>query len=394
MTKIYGLNIFSFSYIEDLIRNLFESNREEVPNATMMDLENQWDSFSVGIQKSIYGVISPPIIVTNRFGIPSVLDSVSGTRIALNIGILFFVCNNFLPLNYDSHSTRRSKPNYSDSIVVKKGTGYWRKSIDIGCIINQEPTVRIVGRDGLCAEVRDGRYSRGNAIALFPCKSNIDDLTQLWTLKADGTIRSNGDTLCLTTYDYSPGNYIMIFNCETAVPDATKWKICDNGTIINPRSSNVLSANSASINTTLIVAENLYSASQAWVISNNTLPFVTPIMNGELSNMCLQAFDYRIDLGYSECQSLEKRQMFALYPDSSIRPNDKREDCLTADVDNRKVIVAKCNGAAEQRWLFNRDYTISNLNSPLVMDIAVDNYIYLNPPTVPPGSQEWRVYFP
>lgn len=369
-----------FSYIEHFIRNLFESNREEVPSITMIDLENKWDSFSTGIQKSIDGAISPPIIVTNRYGNPSVLDHVFGSRIALNIGILYFVCNNHNPpLYYGNRKLwHRSQPTRRRNVEA-----------DI-CVIAQEPTIRIVGRNGLCAQVSD---DGGNAIVLWPCNSNIEDLSQLWTPKADGTIRSNGDILCLTAYGYDPGNYIMIYDCKTAVPDATKWEIWDNGTIFNPRSSLVLGANSPTINTTLVMMENVYSTGQAWVISNNTEPFVTPIMNEDLSNMCLQAFDDTTNnLGFSGCSSVERRQLFALYPDSSIRPNDKRDECLTAYIRDNIVIIAKCYDIAEQRWLFNTDYTISNLHTHLVM-VPVDDSIYLIPSSVPLHSRQWRVHF-
>ncbi|KAK1370590.1 hypothetical protein POM88_036682 [Heracleum sosnowskyi] len=147
----------------------------------------------------------------------------------------------------------------------------------------------------------------------------------------------------------------MIYNCtgNAYAVDATKWKKWDNGTIISPRSSLVLSATSGNMGIELTLQENVYATSQAWAVSNNT-----------------------------EAISGEMRQMFALYPDGSIRLNGNRDDCLTADHKSNMVAVALCNGGVEQRWSFNRDNTISNLNSGLVME-ARNNYLYLYPSSLP-----------
>ncbi|KAK1370574.1 Pulchelin B-chain [Heracleum sosnowskyi] len=178
----------------------------------------------------------------------------------------------------------------------------------------------------------------------------------------------------------------------TAVPDATKWEIWDNGTILNPRASLVLSATSGSARTTLTMQQNLYASSQAWVVSNNTQLTVIPIMNN-VGDMCLEAPDYSPRIIYRGCQSGERRQSFAVYPDGTIRPDRRRDDCLTALAGPGilGLVTAVCNGGAQQRWSFNRDYTISTLDTGLAID-ARNNTIFLYPREAR-ESQMWQAWF-
>nr|prf ricin E B [Ricinus communis] len=231
--------------------------------------------------------------------------------------------------------------------------------------MDPEPIVRIVGRNGLCVDVRDGRFHNGNAIQLWPCKSNTD-ANQLWTLKRDNTIRSNGK--CLTTYGYPSGVYVMIYDCNTAATDATRWQIWDNGTIINPRSSLVLAATSGNSGTTLTVQTNIYAVSQGWLPTNNTQPFVTTIVG--LYGMCLQANSGKVWL--EDCTSEKAEQQWALYADGSIRPQQNRDNCLTTDANIKGTVVKilSCGPASSgQRWMFKNDGTILNLYNGLVLDV-------------------------
>ncbi|KAK1370583.1 hypothetical protein POM88_036675 [Heracleum sosnowskyi] len=377
-----------YKYIEDFIGTIIRRQVQDVPSGTMIDLENEWGSLSTRIQNSIDGTISPPVVITNREGKKTSISTVT-TGLVVNIGILFFVCIRTsnaeiilttAPLHTDGATfTSISEP------IIRHPVGKGSRDRDT-CNKTGEPTVHIVGRNGLCATVKDGTYSDGNPIVLSPCKSN-EDVNQLWTLKADGTIISRG--MCLATNgDSSPG--VMLVNCKAALPVVTKWEVLvNNGTIKNPRSSLVLSATSGSMGTQLTLQENLYSTSETWVVANNTQPIITPIMNTGQFNMCLQATG--AEISYSKCQSGETRQIFAVYPDGSIRPNDKRDDCLAVNNSRNLVVVAGCNGSAEQRWSFNRDYTISNLDTGLIID-ALNNFIYLSISSVPRGTQEWQAW--
>ncbi|GMP72603.1 hypothetical protein CsSME_00030571 [Camellia sinensis var. sinensis] len=234
-----------------------------------------------------------------------------------------------------------------------------------------EPTIRISGRNGLCVDVRDGQYNDGNPIQLWPCESNAD-ANQLWTLKRDGTIQSNGK--CLTTYGYSPGVYVMIYNCDTAVTAATRWQVWDNGTIINPESALVLSAESENAGTTLTVETNIYASRQGWRASNNTDPFVTSIVG--FMDLCMQRNGNNVGLG--DCVSNQTDQKWAIYPDGSIRPQQNQNVCLTSNnhSQGRNIIIFGCsNGWSSQRWVFTNDGAILNLYNGMVIDVKDSNPI-------------------
>nr|prf ricin D Ala chain [Ricinus communis] len=233
--------------------------------------------------------------------------------------------------------------------------------------MDPEPIVRIVGRNGLCVNVRDGRFNHGNAIQLWPCKSNTD-ANQL-TLKRDNTIRSNGK--CLTTYGYPSGVYVMIYDCNTAATTADR-EIWNNGTIINPRSSLVLAATSGNSGTTLTVQTNIYAVSQGPLFTNNTQPWVTTIVG--LYGLCLQANSGQVVIEDSCSEKAE--QQWALYASGNINPQQRRDNCLTSDSNIRETVVKilSCGPASSgERWMFKNDGTILNLYSGLVLDVRASD---------------------
>ncbi|EEF30194.1 ricin homolog, truncated [Ricinus communis] len=211
-----------FQYIEGEMRTRIRYNRRSAPDPSVITLENSWGRLSTAIQESNEGAFASPIQLQRRNG--SKFNVYDVSILIPIIALMVYRCAP-PPSSQFSLLIRPVVPNFNADVCM-----------------DPEPIVRIVGRNDLCVDVRDGRFHNGNAIQLWPCKSNTD-ANQLWTLKRDNTIRSNGK--CLTTYGYSPGVYVMIYDCDTAVTDATRWQIWDNGTIINPRSSLVLAATRA-----------------------------------------------------------------------------------------------------------------------------------------------------
>ncbi|KAK1370573.1 Ribosome-inactivating protein [Heracleum sosnowskyi] len=197
-----------FRYIEHFVGNLIRRQVVQVPDQTTLDLENEWGTLSDRIQHSVDGTLDPPVLLTNREGIRNSISTVT-RGLALQIGILFFVCNrspNTNQLSLISTGGGTNCTNITEPIIrlpIEKGSAQMEAAGDT-CKNIGEPTIRIVGRNGLCADVRDGFYIDGNSIILWPCKSN-EDVNQLWTLKAEGTIRSNGK--CLTTRGGQTGGY-------------------------------------------------------------------------------------------------------------------------------------------------------------------------------------------
>ncbi|KAI7999634.1 hypothetical protein LOK49_LG09G01845 [Camellia lanceoleosa] len=346
-----------FRYIEQRVRQSITSAGYEHfrPDAGMLSLENKWGTLSYAIQESNQGVFSRPVQLQRPDYTFFNVDSAT-LSIVRNLALMLFVCNINQASSQFSPLIR--------SVVAPVDD-------DDDTCAEPEPTIRISGRNGLCVDVRDGQYNDGNPIQLWPCKSNTD-ANQLWTLKRDGTIQSNGK--CLTTYGYSPGVYVMIYNCDTAVTAATRWQVWDNGTIINPESALVLSAESENAGTTLTVETNIYASRQGWRASNNTDPFVTSIVG--FMDLCMQRNENNVGLG--DCVSNQTDQKWAIYPDGSIRPQHNQDVCLTSNnhFQGTNIIIVSCSpGWSSQRWVFTNDGVILNLYNGMVMEVKDSNPI-------------------
>ncbi|XP_052479672.1 agglutinin-1-like [Gossypium raimondii] len=153
----------------------------------------------------------------------------------------------------------------------------------------------------------------------------------------------------------------------TAVPDATKWEIRRDGNIRNPKSGLVLTASrysSTMIN--LVVDRNIYSSTQAWFVSNNTKPTVTTIVG--YNGLCLLASRSRVWL--EKCVKNDDEQLWAIYPDGTIRPKKNRNGCLKcAYPGGYSVTVGTCEGWVEERWQFQSDGTVLHVVNEQVMDV-------------------------
>nr|ABU95610.1 articulatin precursor [Viscum articulatum] len=314
-----------------------------LPDTYMLELETSWGQQSTQVQQSTDGVFNTPIRLAD-VTLSNVRDVIA------SLAIMLFVCSD--------------RPSSSLPLLIRPVVENSGGVDDVTCTIS-EPTVRIVGRNGLCVDVRDNEFHNGNPIQLWACKSNTDP-NQLWTIRRDGTIRSNGR--CMTTYGYSAGVYVMIFDCNRAAREATLWQIWGNGTIVNPRSNLVLGAASGSSGTTLTVQTLAYSLGQGWLASNDTAPREVTIYG--FRDLCMEANGERVWV--ETCASSKENQKWALYGDGSIRPKQNQGRCLTSQNDSVGTVIniVSCSaGSSGQRWLFTNEGTILNLNSGLVMDV-------------------------
>ncbi|XP_027352168.1 abrin-a-like [Abrus precatorius] len=333
-----------FRYISNRVRVSIRTGTAFQPDPAMLSLENRWDRLSGAVQQATQDTFPNEVTLTNIHNEPVIVNSLSHPTVAV-LALILFVCN---PLNANQ------SPLLIRSIVENSDT-----------CVPIEPTVRIGGRDGMCVDVSDDAYNNGNPIILWKCKDQLEE-NQLWTLKPDKTIRSKGK--CLTTYGYAPGNYVMIYDCTSAVPEATYWEIWDNGTIINPKSGLVLSAESSAMGGTLTVQKNDYRMRQGWRTGNDTSPFVTSII-GYL-DLCMEA--HGSNMWLADCDSNKKEQQWALYPDGSIRPVQNTNNCLTSEEHKQgaTIVMMDCSNAwASQRWVFKNDGTIYSLYDDMVMDV-------------------------
>lgn len=363
-------------YMEHLVRrNMLEDNPNFIPDPRAIEMQNSWSSLSGEVQWSgDSGIFRTPVPIRNElnqvFLITSVVSLLRQAALAL---MLYRGCTPKAGL-----TIRMPVP-----VPVVAAVG---GAIDL---CPDVPTTNIIGRDGLCVDVRDGKYHDGNSIILWPCGNA--QLNQLWTFRSDGTIRSNGK--CLTTYGYAPGNYIMIYDCDLAVREASQWFLYNAGTIMNPKSGLVIAAESSTQGTTLTVAEDNNSSRQAWSPGNYTQPTITYITG--FGEMCLQGNGANNRVWLANCVfRTEPRQQWALYGDGTIRLYSDSTLCVTSDghSSSDSIILLRCQGWGNQRWTFMPDGTILNPNARLVMDVRQSNVslqnIILYQPTGNP-NQFW-----
>ncbi|CAK7357175.1 unnamed protein product [Dovyalis caffra] len=319
-----------FRYIENSVRRSIKATSTFLPDDATLSLENNWGALSTAIQQSNQGVFGRPVQLRKPDGTSFNVDSVTDSLIS-NLGLLLFVCN--------PQASR-----FNRSMDVK----YYSNNV---CSV-PEPTIRITGRNGLCADVKDGVYADGNPIQLQQCKST-PELNQLWTLKKDRKIQSNGK--CLTKDNRLSS--VMIYDCNKAVT----------------MGANVLCTSSGNAGSNLIMATNNYASSQGWLARNNTTPFVTSIFG--FDDLCLVQGD-RTSLWLAECRSGRIEQKWALYADGSIRPQQDQNMCISCNSNNQPgtiVLILPCSGSSQQRWMFKNDGTMLNLFSGLAMDVRLSD---------------------
>ncbi|XP_022150387.1 nigrin b-like [Momordica charantia] len=225
-------------------------------------------------------------------------------------------------------------------------------------------STHIVGRDGLCLDVIGGYNDNHIPTQLWTCNPQNH---QLWTIQTDGTIRSMGK--CLVPNGRSPGSYTMIDDCNDANPDDKTWKLYPDGTLAHVRSGLVLTAQATGPHTITTIETNTYAAMQSWTTGDDGTPIVTTIVG--LRRMCLQAQNDNVHVSMNSCMKNNRQQYWALYGDGTIRANFNTSLCMsgTGKGSNDAIVLAKCEGSPQQRWLAKEDGTILNLNTNLVMDV-------------------------
>lgn len=338
-----------FRFIERLMANRIRLNEDSAPHASITELENSWGALSRAIQESNQGMFARTIRLRDLND--SIVEVDNAAQMTSLISLMLFVCN-------PPSSSQLSGP---DHLLLLKHSG------PDTCPPIPEPTRQIVGPGGLCVDVRNGDYSNGNPIQLWPCRSSNNE-NQLWMFKRDGTIRSKGKCMA-ANYGTPTGNYIMIYDCRPAI-DVFTWRVWVNGTILSGAVAGglVLAAGSSASGTTLSIQENRYTPGQSWRPTSTAaaLPAAGPIVG--ILGLCLQA-NGAGNVQLRGCIDAAADQSWALYPDGSIRPQQRRSSCLAPPRVDLPLRVVNCDpNSSLQRWLFANDGTIVNPLSQLVMD--------------------------
>nr|AAL04123.1 ribosome-inactivating protein [Sambucus nigra] len=365
-----------FRYIEQEVRRSLQQATSFTPNALMLSMENNWSSMSLEIQQAGNNV-SPffgTVQLLNYDHTHRLVDNFEELYKITGIAILLFRC---------------SSPSNDNAIRMPLDLAGGDNKYNDGetCTLRTSFTRNIVGRDGLCVDVRNGYDTDGTPLQLWPCGTQRN---QRWTFDSDDTIRSMGK--CMTANGLNNGSNIVIFNCSTAAENAIKWEVPIDGSIINPSSGLVMTAPRAASRTILLLEDNIYAASQGWTVTNNVKPIVASIVG--YKEMCLQSNGENNGVWMEDCEATSLQQQWALYGDRTIRVNSTRGLCVTTNGYNSKdlIIILKCQGLPSQRWFFNSDGAIVNPKSRHVMDVRASNVslreIIIFPATGNP-NQQW-----
>lgn len=330
------------SYVEKTVVEYIVKGDGFYPNATMIALENNWKELSIRIHKSVANVIYP------GFKLPGVSNTITTIYPLLGpqIEFILYVCDDCPKI---------------------------------------EPTVNIIGRNGLCAVVQDSFYYDGNAVILWPC-SSTNNGNQLFTLMNDGTIRCQGK--CLTAYQLKEDRYVMIHNCTTALENTgIKWKVENNGNIINKEHNLALNAYVGYEWSVLTVNQISYSSRQCWSFRNSTTsePTVSPIIS--YKGMYMQAANNSVFVVKNN--GISSVPQWEIYPDGTIRPSGTKTNCL-ARKSAADVGLDVCDGGTAERWLFHYDGSsimISDATNQYFLQVNTDQKIVVGSADTPTTEQ-------
>ncbi|KAG6754716.1 hypothetical protein POTOM_040510 [Populus tomentosa] len=249
----------------------------------------------------------------------------------------------------------------------------------------------IVGQNNLCL------VANRNLPNLVDC--NKDEITQKWNLYADGSIRTQQNSNCLTANNLTKGSGILILPCSPDLSDYQIWQIKEaDQSIKNLQSGLLLDVAKVDIPQLIILWSPNGDRSQRWrlipfsLMANNAQPKPTIQMYGcaeggpannyratlpffivGLNDLCLVANRNLANL--MECKSDEKKQHWNLYTDGSIRTQQNNNNCLTANdlTKGSSVLILPCSPdlSENQIWqIMEADQAIMNLHSGLVLDVA------------------------
>ncbi|XP_057958751.1 ricin-like [Malania oleifera] len=359
-----------FRYIERVLAKTYENwGRVSAPDDLhpIVSYENNWGSISRAIQEAdregAFG--HSPIrldVSSNSFvNLTHVRDY---PDLLYEVGIMLFFC------------AARGASHHASSHDRVRSVG-----VDVyapaGTCTRPEPTVRIIGWNGLCADVQREYFHNEQPVILWPCKPDVEKANNhLWSLRSDGTIRTKNGEFCLT---FLPISRLMIYDCQTTHRDEILWELWEDGTIMNPKNKLVLSAElekDGTLSVLIRTRENVKASGQCWLAGNNLEPYVTSIVG--MKDMCLETDNYTVTR-LAECRSGRAEQKWAVYADGSIWPQQNRENCLDFDdqSDDKLVKILSCNPASSsQRWVFASNGTILNIDHRgrrLAMDVRRSN---------------------
>jgi hypothetical protein len=376
----------TFPYVERrMSAGMWDSNGV-ANDPSLRGLQARWPWLSAAVQQSYQGAFAAPVPVQRSNGKWMRVDNVRSA-----VPLVSF-------LEHGSCNRTRGAPALLIRSVVQEPDedmqpGGGARATTAACGLPAEPTVRLVGPEGRCVDVPYGYYYNGNQVQLWSCKST-SAVNQLWTLKRDGTIRSNGK--CLTSSGDAAGARVVVDDCPRFPTGRVVWEVRVDGTVALKWSRGlVLAVTSSTLFAGLTVRQDDSGTGQSWTPTNVTAPLDAAIVG--FRDLCLQA-DYAGSVSVAACRD---GVQWSLYPDGSVRPPAwllLQWQCLAADASGG-VTVKLCDGAGSscERWVFRNDGTIFNTGTGMVLDArpsaganATASQVIVSPATGSP-TQQWTL---
>lgn len=327
-----------FKFIEQSVINSFKYGYNFKPSLAFVGLEDNWAKLSSQIQASpsLQGLFNESIKLYDSNGGIIEVDSIYYPIIITNIALQLFQCN--------------------------VSTNFIRMIVGDSCFV-QTRTSSISGREGFCIDATRELLKDGSHVILYPCGPQLN---KKWAFQSDGTIQYSN--MCLT---FNDEHYVVIYNCSKVEPSTIRWNISIDGTISNPSSGLVLTANASTRSTILTVEVNKYTTGQGWRVGNYVKPIISSIIGME--EMCLEATNNYTNMWLENCVKNKEEQYWAVYSDGSIRVNKNHNLCVSSpsDFSPGLITIVECNGTSNQRWNFMADATILNPKTGMVMDVEV-----------------------
>ncbi|KAM1185493.1 hypothetical protein ACFX2G_015099 [Malus domestica] len=184
----------------------------------------------------------------------------------------------------------------------------------------------------------------------------------------------------MTISSDKPGKYVMNYDCDKANSEATKWVLSTDGTITNPHFKLVLTAHGTENGTSLTAETNVNAATQGWKAGDDIEPTVTSTEG--YNDLCLESYNHNTLLWIQNSADYKLDRCITSHGQSSEEP----------------IVIRKCEGSVNQRWVFKYDGTIlnPNMHPTLVMDVRDSNQslkqIILYPRNGNP-YQQWVYFF-
>ncbi|KAJ1288709.1 hypothetical protein BS78_02G109100 [Paspalum vaginatum] len=365
-----------FPYIERRLSSGMWSGNGVADDPSLHQLPSTWPDLSAAVQESFQGAFAAPVTLPFGGGKSLQVDNVRAVV-------------PFLPfLLYDDRCAKKTTAEAAATPLLIRSV-VDQPASSSSCP-QAEPTVHLAGPEGRCVDVPYGWYYSGTQVQLWSCKSGGDS-NQLWTLKRDGSIRSNG--MCLAAKSTKAGASVVIADCSRVTAEQAAWEVRVDGTIALRSCGLVLSAANSALWAALKVQEDDRGTAQSWTPTNNTAPLDASILG--YRDLCLQVEAS----GAVSVAACGDGKLWSLYPDGSVRPPAwlfLQWHCLAADASG-KVTTKLCDGrgSACERWVFRNDGTILNTGTGMVLDVkpsgAERGVVVVSKPAAGSATQKWAL---